>query len=36
MRSMDDGSNNQHGYTLETCGFTLNDVKLLQVALFEN
>ena len=33
---MDDGSNNQHGYTLETSGFTLNDVKLLQVALFEN
>lgn len=33
---MDDAEYHRNGYTLDTCGFRLNDIKLLQVALFEN
>lgn len=32
----DDGDNHRSGYILNTSGFTLKDVKLLQVALYEN
>lgn len=34
--AMDDGENHRYGYVLNTSGFTLKDVKLLQVALYEN
>jgi hypothetical protein len=34
--AMDDGENHRSGYVLNTSGFTLKDVKLLQVALYEN
>ena len=33
---MDDGDNHRSGYILATCGFTLEDIKRLQVALDEN
>ena len=33
---MDDGNNHPSGYTLNTCGFTLDDIKLLQAALYDN
>jgi hypothetical protein len=34
--AMDDGNNHQSGYILNTSGFTLDDVKLLQRALNNN
>jgi len=34
--AMDDGDNHRSGYTLNTSGFTLKDVKLLQAALLDN
>jgi hypothetical protein len=36
--AMDDGNNHTSGYTLNTCGFTLNDIKLLpqRAALYDN
>ena len=33
---MDDGENHISGFILNTSGFTLNDVKLLQAALNNN
>lgn len=33
---MDDGDNHKSGYILNTSGFTLEDVKLLQVVLYDN
>lgn len=33
---MDDGDNHRSGYILNTSGFTLEDVKVLQLALYEN
>ena len=33
---MDDGNNHRNGYILNTSGFTLKDIKLLQIALYEN
>jgi hypothetical protein len=33
---MDDGDNHRSGYILNTSGFLLGDLKLLQVALYEN
>ena len=33
---MDDGDNHKSGYILNTSGFTLEDVKVLQAALYEN
>jgi hypothetical protein len=33
---MDDKDNNRSGYTLNTSGFTLEDLKLLQAALLDN
>lgn len=33
---MDDGENHASGYTLNTSGFSLDDVKLLQAALYDN
>lgn len=32
----DDGDNHRSGYILNTCGFLLGDIKLLQVALYKN
>lgn len=32
----DDGDNHKSGYILNTSGFTLEDVKLLQAALYDN
>lgn len=34
--AMDDGNNHKSGFILNTSGFTLNDVKLLQAALKDN
>ena len=34
--AMDDGNNHNSGYILNTSGFTLEDVKLLQAALYDN
>lgn len=34
--AMDDGDNHKSGYILNTSGFTLDEVKLLQAALNEN
>lgn len=34
--TMDDGENHKSGYVLNTSGFTLDDVKLLQAALYDN
>lgn len=33
---MDDGDNHRSGYILNTSGFTLNDVKVLQAVLYDN
>lgn len=33
---MDDGCNHASGFELNTSGFTLNDVKILQKVLFDN
>lgn len=33
---MDDGDNHRSGYIVNTSGFTLQDVKLLQTALYNN
>lgn len=32
----DDGENPRSGYILNTCGFSLNDIKVLQAALYDN
>ena len=34
--AMDDGNNHKSGYVLDTCGFTLEDIKVLQAALSDN
>lgn len=34
--AMDDGDNHKSGYILNTSGFTLEDVKLLQAVLYDN
>ena len=33
---MDDGDNHRSGYILNTSGFALNDLKVLQAALSDN
>lgn len=33
---MDDGENHKSGYILNTSGFSLNDIKVLQAVLYEN
>ena len=33
---MDDGDNHKSGYILNTSGFTLEDVKVLQAVLYDN
>jgi len=33
---MDDGNNHPSGYIFNTSGFTLEDVKVLQAALYDN
>ena len=34
--AMDDGDNHRSGYILNTSGFTLDDVKVLQAVLYDN
>ena len=34
--AMDDGDNHASGFILDTCGFTLNDIKILAAALEDN
>jgi hypothetical protein len=33
---MDDGDNHKSGYILNTSGFTIEDIKVLQAALYDS